>query len=128
MTAHTHRSLPLHVAVPLEARKVWARLAKARGRAGFCLWPVGPLGKTGPLPLEDLPGCFQRPVCKHSCRLFLQASHYAPKSGRKALWGGPLSGLLALSLLTSKGVNTPRPSQKHMQKSVLAHCTFREHG
>ena len=29
------------------------------GRAGFCLWPVGPLGKTGPLPLEDLPGCFK---------------------------------------------------------------------
>ena len=91
-------SLPLYVAVPLEARKVWARLAKARGRAGCCLWHVGPLGKTGPLPLEDLPGCFQRPVCKHSRRVYPHAAHCPPKSGRKALWGGRLSGPLALSL------------------------------
>ena len=54
-----------------------------------------------PSPAGDLPGCFQRPVCKHSCRLFPQAAHSAPKSGRKALWGGPLSGPLALSLGTS---------------------------
>ena len=101
ISAHTPGSLLLHGAVPLEARKVWARLAKGRGRAGFCLWPVGPLGKTGPLPLEDLPGCFQRPVCKHSCRVDPQATHCSPKSGRKALWGGPLSGPLALNLGTS---------------------------
>ena len=101
ISAHTPGSLLLHGAVPLEARKVWARLAKGRGRAGFCLWPVGPLSKTGPLPLEDLPGCFQRPVCKHSRRVYPQAAHSPPKSGRKALWGGPLSGPLALSLGTS---------------------------
>ena len=80
---------------------MWARFAKGRGCAGFCLWPVWPLSRTCTLPLEDLPGCFQRPVCKHSGRLFPQATHYAPKSGRKALWGGSLSGSLALSLWTS---------------------------
>ena len=32
---------PFMGAVPLEARKVWARLAKGKGHAGFCLWPVG---------------------------------------------------------------------------------------
>ena len=101
MSGQTPCSLPLHWAVTLEASKFWARLAKGRGRAGFCLWPVGPLSRSGPLPLEGLHGCFQRPIRKHSRRLFPQAAHYAPKSGRKALWGGPLSGPLALSLLTS---------------------------
>ena len=66
MSGHTPRSLPLHGAVPLEARQVWARLAKGRGRAGFCLWPVGLLSRSGPLPLEDLSGYFQRPGCKLS--------------------------------------------------------------
>ena len=53
MSAHTPGSLPLHGAVTLEARKIWARLAKGRGRAGLSLWPVGPLSRTGPLPVED---------------------------------------------------------------------------
>ena len=101
MTAHTHGSLPLHGAVPLEARTMWARLAKSRGCAGFCLWPLGPLSRTSPLPLEDLPGCFQRPICKQSPPLFPQAAHSPLKSRRKALWGGPLSGPFALSLGTS---------------------------
>ena len=101
MSGQTPRCLPLHWAVTLEASKFWARLAKGRGRAGFCLWPVGPLSRSSPLPLEDLPGCFQRPVCKHSRRVYPQAAHCPPKSGRKALWGGPLSGPLALSLGTS---------------------------
>ena len=70
MTAHTHGSLSLHGAVPLRARKIWARLAKCRGCAGLCRWPVGPLSRTGPLPLEALPSCFQRPVCKQPCLLF----------------------------------------------------------
>ena len=100
MSGHTPRNLLLHGAIPLEARKIWARLPKGRDQAGFCLWPVGPLSRTGPLPLEDLPGCFQRPVCKHSRRLSLQAAHSAPKCGRKVLWGGPLSRPLALSLGT----------------------------
>ena len=51
----TARSLSLPGAVALEARNVWARLAKGRGHAGFCLWPVGPQSRTGPLPLEDIP-------------------------------------------------------------------------
>ena len=101
MSAHTPSSLPLHGAVTLEARKIWARLAKGRGRAGLSLWPVGPLSRTGPLPVEDFTGCFQRPICKHSRWLFPQAAHYALKSGRKVLWGGPLSGPLSLSLGTS---------------------------
>ena len=58
MTGHTRCSLPLY----WRGRKVWARLAKGRGRAGFCLWPVGPLSRTGLLPLEEIHGCFQRPV------------------------------------------------------------------
>ena len=62
MSGQTPRSLPLHWAVTLEASKFWARLAKGRGRAGFCLWPVGPLSRTGLLPLEEIHGCFQRPV------------------------------------------------------------------
>ena len=98
MSGHTPHSLPLHEAVPLEARKVWSRLTNCRGSIGFCLWPVGPLNRTGPLPLDNLPCCFQRLVFKHSRRLFPQAAHCPPKSGRKALWGGPLSGPLALSL------------------------------
>ena len=126
MTAHTHGSLPLHGAVPLEARKVWARLAKSRGCAGFCLWSVGPLSRTGPLPLEDLPGCFQRPFCKQSHPLFPQAAHSSPKSGRKELWVGPLSGPLALSLGTRQGVHTSRKRQKHKLTSVPAPCTCRE--
>ena len=101
MSAHTSGSLPLHGAVPLEARKIWARFAKGRGCVGFCVWPVWPLSRTCTLPLEDLPGCFQRPVCKHSVGLFPQGAHSAPKSGRKALWGGPLSGPRALSLWSS---------------------------
>ena len=126
MTAHTHSSLPLHGAVPLEARKVWARLAKGRGCAGFCLWPVGPLSRNGPLPRKDHPGCFQRPVCEQSLPLFLQAAHSAPKSGRKEHWVGPLSGPLALSLGTRQGVHTSRKRQKDKLTSVPAPCTFRE--
>ena len=59
MSVHTPATCPFMGAVPLEARKVWARLAKGRGHAGLCLWPVGPLSITGHLPLEDCPGCFQ---------------------------------------------------------------------
>ena len=70
MSGHTPFILPLHGAVTLEARKFSARLPKGGGHAGFCLWPVGPLNRNSPLPLEDVPSCFQRPVCKHSCRLF----------------------------------------------------------
>ena len=73
MSAHTSGSLPLLGAVPVEARKIWARFTKGRGCAGFCLWPVWPLSRTFTLPLEDVPGCFQRPFCKHSGRLFPQA-------------------------------------------------------
>ena len=42
MTAHTHGSLPLHGAVPLEARKVWARLAKVGAVLGSAsdLWDL----------------------------------------------------------------------------------------
>ena len=101
MSGHTPHSLFLHGAVTLEARKAWARLAQSRGIAGFCLWPVGPLSRTCPLPLEDLPACVQIPVCKHSGRVFPQGSHSGLKAGRKALWGGPLSGPMALSLGTS---------------------------
>lgn len=90
--------LPLHGAVSLEARNVWARLAQGRGHAWFCLWPVGHLSRTGPLPMEDLPACFQRLVFKHSCRLFPQATNSALKPWTKALWGGPVSGPMALSL------------------------------
>ena len=101
MSGHTPCSLPLHGAERLEPRKVWDRLTNCRGSVGFCHWPVGPLSRNGPLPREDLPGCFQRPVCKQSRPLFPQAAHSAAKSRRKALWGGPLSGPLALSLGTS---------------------------
>ena len=91
---------------------------QGQGPCWLCLWPVRPLSRTGPLPLEDLRGCFQSPVCKHSRRLYPQAAHSPPKSGRKALWGGPLLGPLAVSQGTSLGFHTQRPSQKHMQKSV----------
>ena len=66
MSGQTPRSLPLHWAVTLEASKFWARLAKGRGRAGFCLWPVGPLSRSSPLPLEDLPGCFESTLAGYS--------------------------------------------------------------
>ena len=112
MSARTSRSLPFHGVIPLEARKIWARLAKGRGHAGFCLWPVGPLSRTGPLP--------GRESCMHSCQLFPQAAHSAPKSGRKALQGGPLSGPLALNLGTRKGVHTTRTRQKQMLTPVPA--------
>ena len=55
MTAHTHCSLPLHGAVPLEARKIWARLPKGRGCAALSLWPVGPLSRTGLFPVAHFP-------------------------------------------------------------------------
>ena len=37
ISAHTASSLPLHRTVPLEAKKIWAKKAKVRGRAVFCL-------------------------------------------------------------------------------------------
>ena len=107
MSGPSPRSLPLGGAVPPEARKVWARLARVRGPAGSCPWPVGPLSTTGPLPLEDLPGCLQRPLCKHSRRLFPPAAQNAPKSGRKALRGGALSRPLPLSLRARQGSTLP---------------------
>ena len=87
MSAHTSGSLPLHGAVPVEASKIWAMFAKGRGCAGFCLWPVWPLSRTSPFPLEDLPGCFKRLVCKHFRRQFPQGAPSAPKSGRKSALG-----------------------------------------
>ena len=66
MSGQTPRSLPLHWAVTLEASKFWARLAKGRGRAGFCLWPVGPLSRSSPLPLEHLHGCFETTLAGYS--------------------------------------------------------------
>ena len=86
MSGHTPRDLILHGAVPLEARKIWARLPKGRGHAGLSLWPVGPLNRTGPLPLEDLPGSFQRTFCKHSCRLFRKPRTLLPSPGEKCYW------------------------------------------
>ena len=74
MSGQTPRSLPLHWAVTLEASKFWARLAKGRGRAGFRLWPVGPLSRSSPLPLEDLHGCFESTLAGYSrkpCTLLL---------------------------------------------------------
>ena len=81
MSVHTPATCPFMGAVPLEARKVWARLAKGRGHAGICLWPVVLLSRTGPLLLEYLPGCFQRPVCKHSLAgcLFLRTRGQFPR-------------------------------------------------
>ena len=90
------------------------------------LWPVWPLSRTCTLPLEDLPDCFQCPVCKHSARLFPQAVHSALNSWRKALWGGPLSGPWALRLWTSEGLQKLKPRLKNMHTSVPAPCTFRE--
>ena len=55
MLGHTPRDLLLNGAVPLEARKNWARLPKGRGCAALSLWPVGPLSRTGPLPVEHFP-------------------------------------------------------------------------
>ena len=55
MSAHTPGSLPLHGAVPLEARNIWARLPKGRGCAALSLWPVGPLSRTGLFPVEHFP-------------------------------------------------------------------------
>ena len=74
MSGQTPRSLPLHWAVTQEASKFWARLAKGRGRAGFCLWPVGPLSRSSPLTLEDLHGCFESTLAGYSrkrCSLLL---------------------------------------------------------
>ena len=93
MSGHTPGDLLLHGAVPLEARKIWARLPKGTGRAGLSLWSVRPLSRTGLLPVEDFPGCFQRPVCKHSSRLFPKDAHSAPKPGRKALGWSTLKAL-----------------------------------
>ena len=57
MYGHTPRSLLLHEGVPLEAKKVWTKLAKGRGRAVFCLWsgsslaaPTAPHGWKGADP------------------------------------------------------------------------------
>ena len=69
MSGQTPSSLPLHSAVTLEASKFWARLAKGRGRAGFCLWPVGTLSRSSPLPLEDLHGCFESTLAGYSRKL-----------------------------------------------------------
>ena len=55
MSGHTPRDLFLHGAVQLEARKIWASLPKGRGHAGLSHWPVGPLSRTGPLPVEHFP-------------------------------------------------------------------------
>ena len=55
MSGHTPRDLFLHGPVPLEARKIWARLPKGRGRSGLSHWPLGPLSRTGPLPVEHFP-------------------------------------------------------------------------
>ena len=74
MSGQTPRSLPLQWAVTLEASQFWARLATGRGRAGFCLWPVGPLSRSSPLPLEDLHGCFESTLAGYSrkpCTLLL---------------------------------------------------------
>ena len=101
MSAHTSGSLPLHGAIPVEARNILAMFAKGRGCAVFCLWPVWTLSRSCPLPLEHFPVCFKMPVCKHSLQLFPEAAPGDPKSRRKALWGGPLSGPFALSLWSS---------------------------
>ena len=74
----------------MEARKIWARFAKGRGCSGFCLWTVWPLTRTCTLPLEDLPGCFQWPVCKHSDQLVPQARHCASVLEKSALGLSPL--------------------------------------
>ena len=74
MSGHTPRDLLLHGAVPLEIRKIWTKLPKGRGRAGLNHWPVGPLSRTGPLPVEHflvaskgrfastLAGCSRKPA------------------------------------------------------------------
>ena len=55
MSGHTPRDLFLHEPVPLEARNIWARLPKGRGRSGLSHWLLGPLSRTGPLPVEHFP-------------------------------------------------------------------------
>ena len=55
MLGHTPWDLLLHGAVPLEARKIWARLPKGRGCAALSHWPVGPLSRTSLFPVEHFP-------------------------------------------------------------------------
>ena len=78
-------------------RLATALWGEAQGQGSYWVKPLdsGTSEQNWSSPSRTLPGCFQRPVCKHSSRLFPPAAHYAPKSGRKALWGGPLSGPLA---------------------------------
>ena len=55
MSGHTPRDLFLHGPVPPEARKIWARLTKGRERSGLNHGPLGPLSRTGTLPVEHFP-------------------------------------------------------------------------
>ena len=77
MSGLTSRDLLLHGAVLLEARKIWARLPMGRWRAGLSHWPVGPLSRTGPLPVVHFPaaskGRFASTLagCSHKPRTML---------------------------------------------------------
>ena len=66
MSVHTPRDLFLHGPEPLEARRIWAQLPKGRGWAGLSHWPLGPLSRSSPLPLEDLHGCFESTLAGYS--------------------------------------------------------------
>ena len=79
MSGHTPRDLFLHGPVPLEERKIWAQLPKGRGWAGLSHWPLGPLSRTGPLPVEHFPaaskGRFASTLagCSRKPRIMLQS-------------------------------------------------------
>ena len=103
MLGHTPRDLLLNGAVPLEARKNWARLPKGRGCAALSLWPVGPLSRTGPLPVEHFPaaskgrfastlaGCTRKP---HTLLLRLGEKRFGEvfSQGRWPRAWGPVRG------------------------------------
>ena len=79
-----------------------------------------------PSPSGTLPGCFKRAVCKHSCRVYPQAVHSPPTSGRKSSFGR--SSLRALGPEPGDQLGGPHAQAKSEEHAKVCSCPLHIQG
>ena len=90
----------LQLAPALEGQEGVGQAGQGQGPCWVLSLACGASEQNRPSPARRNSRLLPKAGSKHSRRLFPHAVHSAPKSGRKAVWGGSLSGPLALSLGT----------------------------
>ena len=93
MSAHTPGSLPLHRGSTTGGKEHLGQASPGQGPCWVKLLACGAFEQNRPSPSGRPPRQLPKNLLQALLPALPQAAHSAPKPGRKAFWGGPLSGL-----------------------------------